>query len=187
MNGRPVPPPHLVKQRVLKTFSRRFKVKVLVETGTYYGDMVAAMMRTFDHIYTIELSEKLYEQARKRFAGEKKITLIHGDSGKELNSLLERIDQPALFWLDGHYSGGETARGDKDSPIYEELAHILNSPEKRHIVIIDDARCFGTDQAYPSIEEIAEFVKAKRPDSIIAVKDDIIRIIPYEQDDKNDV
>jgi hypothetical protein len=178
--GQPVPPPHIVKQRVLQTYSKRYNLKVLVETGTYLGEMVEAMRNVFDYIYSIELSKELYEQAKKRFKALRHIELIHGDSGDELGNIISKIDQPALFWLDGHYSRGVTARGNKDTPIYEELHHILNAPDRGHVIIIDDARCFGTDSAYPRIEELSELIKSKRTNTDIIVLDDSIRIVPKQ-------
>ena len=174
--GKPVPPPHIVKQRTIRSFAEKFGPKILIETGTYYGDMVEAMKGYFNQIYSIELSEELYEKAKKRFDGEENVRIIHGDSGVELGRLVGRIEEPALFWLDGHYSAGVTARGDKDTPIYEELTHIFNSHLSKYVIIIDDARCFGNDPAYPSIKELSDFIKAKRPHAQIEVKDDSIRI-----------
>jgi len=177
-DGRPVPPPHIVKQRTIRSFAEKFGSKILIEIGTYYGDMVEEMKGNFNQIYSIELSEELYEKAKKRFDGEENVRIIHGDSGIELGRLVGRIEEPALFWLDGHYSAGVTARGDKDTPIYEELTHIFNSHLSKYVIIIDDARCFGNDPAYPSIKELSDFIKAKRPAAQIEVKDDSIRIIP---------
>lgn len=176
--GKPVPPPHIVKQRVLKEYSKKYGLRIMVETGTFYGEMVEAMKNNFDLIYSIELSKDLYEYCTKKFKGYINIKLIHGDSGTELGNILDEISQPALFWLDGHYSAGVTAKGTKDTPIYEELHHILNSEDRGHIIIIDDARCFGTDPAYPSIEELLHFIKSKRPDVNIVIQDDSIRIVP---------
>jgi len=177
-NGRPVPPPHIVKQRTLRSFANRYGLTILVETGTYYGDMIEAMKGDFDQIYSIELSKELYEKAKRRFKGEGTVELIHGDSGTELGKLIDRIDRPALFWLDGHYSAGVTARGDKDTPIYGELTHIFRARAKGHVIIIDDARCFGADPAYPSIEELTDFIKSKRSNVSITIEHDSIRITP---------
>ncbi len=174
--GRPVPPPHIVKQRTLRSLADRFGLKILVETGTYYGDMIEAMKRRFSRIYSIELNRELSERAAKRFRGERHVRIIQGDSGTELGRLVGQLDQPALFYLDGHYSGGTSARGDNDTPIYEELAHIFNARGRGHVIVIDDARCFGTDPAYPSIEKLKEFVGSQRPDARIEIEDDSIRI-----------
>jgi len=176
--GKPLPPPHAVKQRTLQYYSEKFNLKTLVETGTYYGDMIEAMREVFNHIYSIELSRELYEKARVRFQGEKHIDLIWGDSGVEMGKIMSKLDQPALFWLDGHYSAGETARSDKDTPIYEELNHILNAKETRNVIIIDDARNFGMDPEYPTMEELTDFIRLKRPDLNIVVENDSIRITP---------
>ena len=56
--------------------------------------------------------------------------------------VLEPVFMTALFWLDGHYSGGETAKGDADSPLREELEAIGRHPIKTHVIPIDDVRSF---------------------------------------------
>jgi len=176
--GKPIPPPHIVKQWTIRELAEKFGLKVLIETGTFYGDMVEAMKNHFSRIYSIELSNELYAKAKQRFAGDDRIKIIHGDSGIELRNVIVALDQPALFWLDGHYSDGVTAKCDKDTPIYEELAHIFNDQEREHVVIIDDARLFGTDPAYPSIDELTGFIKLKSPNAKIEVKNDSIRVFP---------
>lgn len=180
-NGdRTFPPPHIIKQRTIKEYAARYGCKTPVETGTYLGDMVEAMKGVFTRIYSIELSNELCNDARLRFKGLNHIEIINGDSGDEIKNLICKIHEPALFWLDGHYSGGLTARGKKDTPIFEELAHILKAPlENRHVIIIDDARCFGTDPSYPSLEQLNNFIKSQRQDIEIIVKDDSIRITPF--------
>ena len=175
--GKPVPPPHIVKQRTINQLADRFGLKTLVETGTYYGDMVEAMKRRFSRIYSIELSKELCERAAKRFRADRHVMIIQGDSGAELGKLVRRIDQPALFYLDGHYSGGITAQGAKWTPIYEELSHIFDH-DPRHVIVIDDARCFGRDPDYPSLEALREFIRSRRPGAGVEVEDDSIRITP---------
>jgi len=171
-------PPHIFKQTVLKEYSKRYGLKILVETGTYLGDMVEAMRADFDLIYSIELSKDLYEKAMIRFKGVNNIEIIQGDSGIELPILMNKINQPALFWLDGHYSGGITARGNMDTPIFEELNTIFNHFDTAHVILIDDARCFEKDPCYPSMEELIKFIGSKKCSVEIVVQDDIIRICP---------
>jgi hypothetical protein len=142
--------------------------------------MVEAMKSIFDQLYSIELSTELYKKAKKRFKAEQHIELICGDSGLELMNIMNKIDQPALFWLDGHYSAGVTAKGEKDTPIYEELNQILSSKDKGHVIIIDDARCFGTDPNYPSIKELIDFIKSIRINLDIVIQDDCILITPSQ-------
>lgn len=175
--GRPAPPPHVVKQRVLRQYARDHGLRVLVETGTYLGDMVHAMKPHFDRVYSIELSDELHEQARRRFAGDDHVTLLRGDSGVVIRQIVAQLRQPALFWLDGHYSGGNTASGARGTPVLEELGHILDAPDLGHVVVIDDARLFGTDPAYPTILALEAFVLARRR-CIVTVADDSIRVVP---------
>jgi hypothetical protein len=176
-NGKPSPPPHIVKQRAIEEFRKRFNTETLVETGTYLGDMVEAQREKFKKVYSIELSEKLFSKAVKRFRSFPHIKILQGDSGVVLNKLMPDIDKPALFWLDGHYSGGITALGAKECPVPEELETILKSPLS-HIILIDDARLFNGTHDYPTLDEIKDIItKANRIYSM-DVRDDIIRLIP---------
>jgi hypothetical protein len=176
--GRPVPPPHIVKQRTLRRYARQYGLTVLVETGTYLGEMVDAMQPDFKRIYSIELSEELHAMATERFGAEPSIVLVQGDSGVELARIVELLDAPALFWLDGHYSEGITAKGPRDTPVVEELMHIYSDGALDHVVIIDDAREFGSDPAYPTLSELKRIVHGMRPSARVDVKDDSIRITP---------
>ena len=178
--GRPIPPPHLVKQQTLREYGARFGLRVLVETGTYRGDMVEALRNDFDRIYSIELSVTLHEQACRRFRGYRHISLIQGDSGKELSALMARIGVPTLFWLDGHYSAGVTARGAHETPVLQELSHILSARSTGHVIVIDDARCFGTDPAYPELGDLRRLVQSFGSDARFRIENDAIRITPGE-------
>lgn len=175
--GRPSPPPHVIKQQVLRELAAAYGTQYLVETGTYYGDMIAAMMPHFAHVYSIELSPDLAEKARRRFRRSRKVTIVHGDSAKALDDVIAELDGPALFWLDGHYSGGETACGEKETPVLDELAQIF-SAGRDDVIVIDDARLFGTDPGYPTIGDVRSFVLQHRPEATIEVELDSIRILP---------
>jgi hypothetical protein len=152
------PAPHPIKQRTVKKYAEKYGIRILVETGTYYGDMVEAMRNDFERIYSIELSAALATKAARRFRSHSNITILQGDSATVLGEIVPTLTAPALFWLDGHYSGGVTARGESDTPIYKELGHVLAS-SLRHVVLIDDARCFGSDPAYPSIDDLSTFTR----------------------------
>ena len=116
-NGRPVPPPHGIKQGVIKEYARKYQCPTFFETGTYCGDMIQAVKHDFKQIYSVELSESLYKQVRLRFNNDDHISLLQGDSGKVLPETLKRISEPCLFWLDAHYSGANTAKGDSNFAI----------------------------------------------------------------------
>lgn len=176
--GCPFPPPPIVKHSILKQYARRYRLRTMVETGTCMGDTVEAMRQVMDRIYSIELGRELHDLATNRFRQYPEIELILGDSGREIGRLLKELDRPALFWLDGHYSGNGTAQGDKDTPIREELSSILDASDMGHVILIDDARLFGADPAYPALEDLRSAVLARRPEARFLVQDDIIRITP---------
>jgi len=176
-NGCPAPPPHFVKQMTIKEFQRKSSYKILIETGTYFGDMIDAQKNNFKLIYSIELSVDLFNKAKQKFEKDKNIIILQGDSGKVLPYIIKKIDEPVIFWLDGHYSEGITARGDKDCPIYEELDAILSKNKTEHIILIDDARCFIGAGDYPTIDELTSYVRSYNEKYQVDVKNDIIRFI----------
>ena len=179
-SGCPVPPPHVLKQKIVSDYARRFGINTLIETGTFMGDMIDATKQVFDQIYSIELSESLFEKAKERFKNYRHIKLIQGDSGEILPQLLEAITPPCLFWLDGHYSGGITARGSQDTPVLQELSAIFENSNNNHVVLIDDARCFTGQDGYPTINTIKSLFKRHRSNCVFHVEHDIIQVFPLE-------
>lgn len=115
-----------------------------VETGTCRGDTVRVMEPHFDTLHTVELSPQLHQHAKEAYKGNK-ISFHLGDSTTVLPSFLGDLE-PAVFFLDGHFSHGETAQGDKDCPLLEELSSIAALYLHHGVLIIDDARLFGTNQ-----------------------------------------
>lgn len=179
IKGRPVTPvPNAYKQKIVKKLAKKFNMKTFVETGTHRGAMVWAVRNKFEKIYSIELDESLFEKARQKFSEYKHIEIIHGDSGKEIVKVLSKISDPCLFWLDGHFSEGITARGEKDTPIEEELLHIYRHDLKNHVILIDDARLFDGQNDYPSINKVRDACSKNLINSQFEVKNDIIRIFP---------
>ncbi len=174
--GRPCPPPHPIKQRILMQYAVRYQLSVFIETGTYLGDMVFALRNQFDRIESVELDKILYQSALVQFAPWRHIRIHYGDSATVLPQILSNLDRPALFWLDGHYSGGITSKGEKNTPILEELKSVLGHPTKSHVILIDDAKDFDGNNDYPSYQDLLFYIKILQPDCAIESKDNIIRI-----------
>jgi hypothetical protein len=175
--GKPMPVSHQSKLEALREAGKEFGLDTLVETGTFLGDTLYMLYPHFNALYSIELSPLFYGKAQLRFRDSGKITLIQGDSGQELSKLVRGLDRPALFWLDGHYSGGATAKGSKDCPILEELDAIFSSPLP-HVLYIDDARLFTGSDDYPTLDELRTLVKKYRPSYHMHVSNDCIRLTP---------
>lgn len=177
-SGRPSPVPHLIKQLTIREYAQEFNLTTLIETGTFMGDMVLAMKNYFSKIVSIELSPQLAQGAKKRLANFSHIQIINGESSEVLPEILaSTTDEPILFWLDAHYSGGFTAKDQVETPILKELEHIF-SQSCNHVILVDDARCFTGENDYPTLEQLKDFVAKHKPNFKVDVKEDIIRIFP---------
>jgi hypothetical protein len=159
-------------------YAFRYKTSILVETGTYNGDTVDSLRIIFKNLYSVELDDVLFRRAKKYFKDSKKIKILHGDSAKVLPPLLKKLSAPTLFWLDAHYSGEGTARGDVDTPIMKELAGIHRYIKARPVILIDDARLFNGTDSYPKIKWFVSCIKKNWKNYKISVESDVIRIVP---------
>lgn len=175
-SGRKVAAPHLQKQIMIKDYARQRHLTVFVETGTYRGDMVEAVRNSFERIYSIELSPLLHQRAAQRFAKHKHIRILLGDSTQVLPTVLTEIAQPCLFWLDGHFSAGITAKGSKNTPVSDELRYIFNHPIQRHMILIDDARAFNGQNDYPTLRELEDYLKGLGYSGAFVVQNDVIHL-----------
>jgi tRNA G46 methylase TrmB len=170
------PPPALFKHETIKEYATRYSIDIFVETGTYLGRTVYAMRKQFSQILSIELDKDLYEKARKKFSKYQNIKILHGDSKETLAKIVSSVTKSCLFWLDAHYSGGITARGQTETPIVNELETILRQGSALQVILIDDARCFTGEHGYPTITQLKNLVRDGHQDLRFEVKHDIIRI-----------
>ena len=113
-----------------------------VETGTYMGKTTFSVEPFFNFIHTIEIKKEFYEDVKMKYSGNK-IKFHLGDSSVCLNNICEQINTNSIFFLDGHWSAGNTGKGEKDCPIYEELNVIIEKFKNKAIIIVDDVRLFG--------------------------------------------
>ena len=148
------PVPHNVKQETIKKCAQKYSLNIFIETGTYLGRMIESVKNDFEIIKSVELSKNLSLRAQKKFVNYPNIEIIQGNSGEKISDILEKLNQPALFWLDGHFSGGITAKAEIETPILNEVKKILEHPIKSHLILIDDARLFNGERDYPTHEEL---------------------------------
>lgn len=172
------------RRELLRFIGHDRKLNVLVETGTNQGFTPLALQPYFAKIFTIELDDSLFRRAQQMFEVFENIECLHGDSTDVLPLVLERLTGPALFWLDGHYSGPGTGHGAKSSPICEEL-RILFEDDRPHVILVDDARIFdgGPEHTlyphyleYPSLAWVENYAQEFGYDYLL--RDDIIRLTP---------
>ena len=166
------------KKKICLEIASQYDCSTFIETGTGWGIMLDAVREHFSEIHSVEIYRPLYERARKTYAKQKNLFLYHGDSKNVLGEILKRTQGRSLFWLDGHYSGAGTGRGDTDCPLLMELLAIANHSRKDHCILIDDARLFGPQKEYPTIEQVTAGLRRINHDYRIEIEGDIIRALP---------
>lgn len=137
---------------------------MLVESGTHLGDTVAFFLPHARRIVSVEVEPKLYEAAAARFAADTSVELILGDALDIVPQLLQLVDAPPLVWLDGHFSGGVTGRGQQVEPagtIIHRLGRIRIPPGTT--LVIDDLRLFGFDPTFPTLDELVTVARSSFP------------------------
>ena len=101
-----------------------------------------------DEVWTIELSDEYFTRASSRFSARSDVHVIHGRSEDRLPAVLADVVGPAVFWLDGHWSGGDTAGEERECPILDEIAAIdAWDHAGGSAILIDDARLFRHGRA----------------------------------------
>lgn len=83
--------------------------------------------------------------------------------------LLPKLSGKINFFLDGHYSGGETFAGPNDCPLLDELNFISqNLPRFQAVtILIDDIRLCGKKHSYglyPSLDNLVDFARSNNLD-----------------------
>jgi len=182
LRGKPVRSPHLLKQHTVREYAERYGLRVLVETGTYYGEMVAAMRDHFAAIYSVEYDPQLAQRAIRKFARWPHIHILQGDSQQAIPELLKTIHEPALFWLDAGYYGWAGLQGDKQR-LTTELEAILRDPGKQHVALMDDARGLNGQNGALTVAQVKQRIESEFPGRKVEVKYDILRITPSSTTD----
>jgi len=167
-------PPHSIKLEVLKRNLPSPRPQIFIETGTYLGETVAAMKGFYAEVISIEVSDILYSQACERFKNDANVRIFHGDCIGELPKILSGLKESAAFWLDGHFSGEGTGKGEIEDPILISLDQIACHPIKEHVIFVDDARTFDGREGRPDISEVMLRIKKVNNRYILRIQNDII-------------
>lgn len=159
---------------------------IFVETGTFEGDTVNALLPYFDRFITAELSEPLWKEVTNRFAGEKKVEPYLGNSPDVIAKFCSALkDSSVLYWLDAHWCVADDTSGEKSQcPLLEEI-HAIGQLNDQSVILIDDARLFlapppaphETSQ-WPSIDSIITALKQTSLQHELSVVNDVIIFYP---------
>ena len=111
---------------------------IFIETGTWRGLTTSVAAKAFKKVYTIEVVESIYLQARENLRDFTNIVQIHGDSGEQLAKLLSTINEPCVAFIDAHLQPGFKENGDY-IPVYNEIDALVSHSYLKNF-IIDDAK-----------------------------------------------
>ena len=156
-------PPNFVKRMIIKKYT--VPNSIFLETGTGNGNMIFYLHKLFSFCYSLEPSKKIYDLASKRLSNIKNKILLNDTSEnvfeKTIKQILEthKAQKNIVFFLDGHFSGGETFLAEKTTPIISELEIIEKYmlQFEKIIIIIDDMDLFDKDSNYPKKEFLVNF------------------------------
>jgi len=172
--------------RLAAELVRCLPASVFMETGTFQGDTAEALRAQFTQIYTVELSERLAEAARKRLASYRNITVLQGASAEVVGKIAETYRQEGvLFWLDAHWCSADSTAGEASQcPLLEEIGAIewLNDSSA---ILIDDARLFLAAPPapheigqWPRFQEVIDALLGLSRNHEVSVINDVIAFTP---------
>ncbi len=160
--------------RTIRELAAQYHTSIFIETGTHLGDTTWGVRDSFDKLYTIEIEPNFAAHARCRFRNEPRITVLEGDSARVLQKLIPTIKDCCLIFLDAHFSGGISGKGEGNTPFRDEMMAIASSAIKNHIILIDDARDYTGENGYPTQEEVFRYLRAINAAYSIVIKGNFI-------------
>lgn len=167
---------------------KQLAIEHFIETGTFHGGTAEWASKHFGNVTTIELSEHYFQLAKAKFAAKPHVHPLFGSSPAALASLIPTLTQPALFWLDAHWSGLDTAGRAAECPLLDELTSI-NQSTLEHVILVDDARLFcappprphDPDQ-WPDLPDVTAALAGNRR-RYVAIFQDTFIAVPHARRD----
>lgn len=171
--GAAMPAPQAIKMAVLTRYG--LSDATWIETGTFRGSTTKFLAQDLSiaakSVISFEPSEKYFQLSQAALASIPNVRLLNASSESQLENEIAELKGPTCFWLDGHFSQGDTYAGSQDTPILLELDTITRFLDRlRPIrVFIDDVRLFvrqhhETDlperAGYPPLRTLVEWAES---------------------------
>jgi hypothetical protein len=173
----------VVPQELARQLRDRVGLTRAIETGTYRGRGTRLLADVFPRVITIEVAPHLAHAAARALSNLPGVEVREGSSRDVLPSLINP-DEPTLYWLDGHWSGGETGGAADQCPVLGEL-EAIGPGHPDDCILIDDARLFLAPpppphrrEQWPTYREIEDSIVARRPGHRTIVAHDVIVAVP---------
>lgn len=169
--GAPANPHSLMKYRVIRALAGRVGADCLIETGTFRGVTAARCARLFATVLTVELDPKLAAQATAFLAKHRNVTVFQGDAVALLPQMLAHPGAArCIVFLDAHFSGGGTAHGEVPEPAVAELDILAQHRARIAGIVIDDFRCFGVEDGFPTKAQLLAAAETHFPHPAFAIR-----------------
>jgi hypothetical protein len=173
----------VLPQKLAEDLRDRLGLARAIETGTYRGRGTRLLASVYPRVVTIEVAPQLAREAQEALADVSGVEVRAGSSRDVLPELIDAAT-PTLYWLDGHWSGGQTGGADDECPVLAELSAIaLGHPDD--CILIDDARLFLAPppaphraEQWPTYREVEDAVHAARSGHVVIVAHDIVVAVP---------
>lgn len=189
--------------QLFRFIAESFGISTFIETGTCHGETVERVQGIFKSIYTVELSPELFDKAQIKL--DQTAKCYYGKSVTFLKDVLPQLgEQPLLYWLDAHFSGGPSAGSGEQCPLLDEIATVNERPGNSDYIIVDDAHCFFSPaplvppwdpRQWPNMSQIFEALSKKPRYTVIltswmmtpdgpVMPEDVILSVPQHAENK---
>lgn len=110
-----------------------FKIKCVVETGSYEGNTTRFLGENFEKVLSVEITDHFLEISKKKCHDLKNVQIFKNSSQIFLSEILPSIEKEfktIMFYLDAHW--------ENYWPLQDEILEISKNLKNRAIIIIDD-------------------------------------------------
>jgi len=136
-------------------FEKLPRKRVFIETGTFEGATARQALNSFRNVHSVEASNLYYETSKENLK-DTDVELHFGESPKILDKLLPTLDFDFyVFFLDAHFSSGDTYGDYLNQPLLLELETIIKHIDPNsYLILIDDMRLLTGHLGYLTLSEI---------------------------------
>jgi hypothetical protein len=172
------PPADRAKRRFLLSLFKKRNHELLVESGTFLGGTVEYFLPHARRIVSVEIEADLHTAAKERFRSSPSVELLLGDAIDVIPRVIADLSEPALVYLDGHFTGGvnqEPGEFAEPAPgILEKLGDLR--PPAGTTIVVDDLRLFGRSENFPGLDELTSTARKAFPQAAMYVGIDCLVI-----------
>ncbi|MGD9669400.1 MAG: hypothetical protein AB7U75_10130 [Hyphomicrobiaceae bacterium] len=150
------------------------RAKTAIEVGSFKGVTTRRLSYLFDKVISIELDPTLHAEAKTRCADRPNVEILLGDGSVLLPQIIVHA-YDALLYFDGHFSGGQTGRGDVPEPVLKEVDLLKDHLHNVSAVVVDDFRLFGLEPGWPRKSEVLRKLEGIFPEPAWSI------LVQYDQ------